>query len=235
MSINGVFFDLYGTLLIYNEMFDVWSDFVSEFYVCLQSQGLSIPKETFAGHCERFFDKDEPPEREDSLTVFERRIRALCSELGVNVEVADVKHIATTIVNSNQQRHYLDPDCYPVLEALRQQPKTLALISNYDHPPHVHAFMEKLGLESLVLGHEITGDIVELGDKVKNLKVGDRVFVSHHVPCFECHHCELGHHTACHLLHNTNYDPGGFAEYLKVPNINIENKIVCPFLIFANL
>jgi len=34
----------------------------------------------------------------------------------------------------------------------------------------------------------------------------------------------LGHHTACNLLHNTNYDPGGFAEYLRVPNINIEKK-----------
>ncbi|MFX1340846.1 MAG: alcohol dehydrogenase catalytic domain-containing protein [Promethearchaeota archaeon] len=86
------------------------------------------------------------------------------------------------------------------------------------------AKMKKLGVDSLVLGHEITGDIVELGENVKNLKVGDRVFVSHHVPCFECHYCQLGHHTACNLLHNTNYDPGGFAEYLRVPNINIEKK-----------
>ncbi len=86
------------------------------------------------------------------------------------------------------------------------------------------AKMNKLGVKSLVLGHEIAGDIVEIGEDVKNLKVGDRVFVSHHVPCFKCHHCELGHHTACHLLHNTNYDPGGFAEYLRVPSINIEKK-----------
>ncbi len=86
------------------------------------------------------------------------------------------------------------------------------------------AKMKKLGVDSLVLGHEIVGDIVEVGKDVKDLKIGDRVFVSHHVPCFECHHCLLGHHTACHLLHNTNYDPGGFAEYLRVPQINIEKK-----------
>jgi L-iditol 2-dehydrogenase len=86
------------------------------------------------------------------------------------------------------------------------------------------AKMKKLGIDNLVLGHEIAGDIVEISGEVKNLKIGDRVFVSHHVPCFECHYCELGHHTACHLLHNTNYDPGGFAEYLRVPNINIEKK-----------
>ena len=37
-----------------------------------------------------------------------------------------------------------------------------------------------------VLGHEITGMIVETGKEVKNYKVGDRVFVSHHVPCNTC-------------------------------------------------
>ena len=86
------------------------------------------------------------------------------------------------------------------------------------------AKMKKLGVDNLILGHEITGNIVEVGEGVKDFKVGDRVFVSHHVPCFDCHYCELGHHTACNLLHNTNYDPGGFAEYLRVPTVNIEKK-----------
>lgn len=86
------------------------------------------------------------------------------------------------------------------------------------------AKMKKFGVDNLILGHEIAGDIVEAGEGVKNLKVGDRVFVSHHVPCFDCHYCELGHHTACNLLHNTNFDPGGFAEYLRVPTVNIEKK-----------
>ena len=86
------------------------------------------------------------------------------------------------------------------------------------------AKMKKLGVNSLVLGHEIAGDIVEMSDTIKHLKVGDRVFVSHHVPCFECHYCNQGHHTACDLLHNTNFDPGGFAEYVRVPKVNIEKK-----------
>ncbi|MFX1325762.1 MAG: zinc-dependent dehydrogenase [Promethearchaeota archaeon] len=86
------------------------------------------------------------------------------------------------------------------------------------------AKMKKLGVDSLILGHEITGDIIEIGEEVKHLKVGDRVFVSHHVPCFECYFCRSGHHTACNLLHNTNYDPGGFAEFIRIPEINIQNK-----------
>ncbi len=86
------------------------------------------------------------------------------------------------------------------------------------------AKMKKLGVSSLILGHEIAGDIVEKSETIKHLNVGDRVFVSHHVPCFECHYCKQGHHTACDLLHNTNFDPGGFAEYVRVPKINIEKR-----------
>lgn len=76
-----------------------------------------------------------------------------------------------------------------------------------------------------VLGHEITGEIVEVGKGVKDYKVGDRVFVSHHVPCNTCHYCLNGHHTACETLHKTNYDPGGFSEYIRVPQINVDRGV----------
>ncbi len=76
-----------------------------------------------------------------------------------------------------------------------------------------------------VLGHEITGEIVEVGENVRDYRVGDRVFVSHHVPCNTCHYCLNGHHTACETLHKTNYDPGGFAEYIRVPEINVDRGV----------
>jgi L-iditol 2-dehydrogenase len=73
-----------------------------------------------------------------------------------------------------------------------------------------------------VLGHEATGVIEKVGAKVKGVKVGDRVFVSHHVPCNTCRHCQRGYHTACETLHNTNYYPGGFSQYIRVPKINVD-------------
>jgi L-iditol 2-dehydrogenase len=76
-----------------------------------------------------------------------------------------------------------------------------------------------------VLGHEITGDIVEIGKNVKKYKVGDRVFVSHHVPCNTCRFCLANQHTLCHTLHLTNFYPGGFAEYLRVPEINVDRGV----------
>lgn len=77
----------------------------------------------------------------------------------------------------------------------------------------------------LVLGHEATGEIVEIGSKVKKYKVGDRIFVSHHVPCNVCRYCLSGNHTVCETLQSTNYYPGGFSEYIRVPRINIESGV----------
>lgn len=74
----------------------------------------------------------------------------------------------------------------------------------------------------LVLGHEITGVIVEKGADVTDFETGDRVFVSHHVPCNSCRWCVEGQHSLCDTLRSTNFDPGGFAEFVRVPEINVE-------------
>jgi len=76
-----------------------------------------------------------------------------------------------------------------------------------------------------VLGHEITGEIVEVGEGIDRYKTGDRVFVSHHVPCNTCPYCLNGYHTLCDTLRSTNFDPGGFAEYLRVPRINVDRGV----------
>jgi L-iditol 2-dehydrogenase len=77
----------------------------------------------------------------------------------------------------------------------------------------------------IVLGHEIAGEIVKVGKNVKKYNVGDRVFVSHHIPCNTCHYCLNGNHTACETLHTTNYNPGGFSEYIRVPELNVDRGV----------
>lgn len=74
----------------------------------------------------------------------------------------------------------------------------------------------------LVLGHEITGEVVELGEGAGGFRVGDRVFSSHHVPCGTCRYCLAGHQSVCDLLRTTHFDPGGFSEYVRVPKINVD-------------
>ena len=75
----------------------------------------------------------------------------------------------------------------------------------------------------LVLGHEIAGEIAEVGSDVRDGKKGDRVFVSHHVPCNMCRYCLAGHHSVCDTLSATNFDPGGFTEYTSRTAINVRN------------
>jgi len=77
----------------------------------------------------------------------------------------------------------------------------------------------------LVLGHEIAGEIVAVGEGVERYREGDRVTASHHVPCNTCHYCLSGHHTVCDTLRETNFDPGGFAEYIRLPAINVDRGV----------
>ncbi len=77
----------------------------------------------------------------------------------------------------------------------------------------------------LVLGHEIAGDIVEVGEGVERYKEGERVSAAHHVPCNTCHYCLSGHHTVCDTIRQTNFDPGGFAEYVRLPAINVDRGV----------
>ncbi len=73
-----------------------------------------------------------------------------------------------------------------------------------------------------VLGHEMAGEIVDVGEDAGGFKKGDRVFVSHHVPCYQCHYCLAGNYTACELLHTGNYEPGGFSEFIRIPAENVK-------------
>jgi L-iditol 2-dehydrogenase len=77
----------------------------------------------------------------------------------------------------------------------------------------------------LVLGHEIAGEVVEVGQGVEQYKKGDRVSASHHVPCNTCRYCLKGHHTVCDTLRQTHFEPGGFAEYVRLPAINVDRGV----------
>ncbi|MFH1093749.1 MAG: alcohol dehydrogenase catalytic domain-containing protein [Candidatus Omnitrophota bacterium] len=71
-----------------------------------------------------------------------------------------------------------------------------------------------------VLGHEIAGYVIN--SKSERFKKGERVFVSHHVPCNSCKYCLAGHHTACDALHAGNFEPGGFSEFIRAPKENVD-------------
>jgi len=73
----------------------------------------------------------------------------------------------------------------------------------------------------LIQGHEVGAQVVKVGKSVKKYKPGDRVFIAPKVPCLKCYYCQNGHYPQCSEVKERL--PGGFAEYILVPESLIEN------------
>lgn len=80
----------------------------------------------------------------------------------------------------------------------------------------------------LVLGHEPAGVVAAVGEEVRAFSPGDRVFMHHHAPCFVCERCRRGLHVLCPLWKRSRLDPGGMAEYVRVPEENLADTLVLP-------
>jgi NADPH2:quinone reductase len=92
-----------------------------------------------------------------------------------------------------------------------------------------HMYHGSFAVETpLVLGHESAGSIVEIGDDVVGVDPGDRVAINPTVPCNACSYCKRGETHLCENntsiggAGNTILD-GAFAEYVRVPAINVED------------
>ncbi len=73
-----------------------------------------------------------------------------------------------------------------------------------------------------VLGHEFSGTVVEVGEGVTKVKVGDRVSGVPLVPCMACEDCQKGNYSLCrHYSFIGSREFGSFAEYVAVPELNV--------------
>ena len=73
-----------------------------------------------------------------------------------------------------------------------------------------------------MIGHEVVGEVVEAGAGAP-FAVGERVVAAHHVPCDACHYCRRGSASMCRAFKASNLDPGGFAEFVRVPPANVRH------------
>ena len=74
----------------------------------------------------------------------------------------------------------------------------------------------------LTVGHEFSGEIVELGSEVKGFDIGDRVSAEGHITCGVCRNCRAGRRHLCIDTAGVGVNrPGAFAEYISVPAFNV--------------
>lgn len=75
----------------------------------------------------------------------------------------------------------------------------------------------------IVLGHEFAGKVVEVGENIKELSVGNRVSVHPGIPCGHCYYCDRGIQNLCEDRLNLGiHYQGAFAEYIKIPGKTLE-------------
>ena len=76
----------------------------------------------------------------------------------------------------------------------------------------------KDGVKNQIMGHEIAGEIIEVGEKVHHFSVGERVALAPDVSCGHCWYCKRGLVNLCesHRMLGTHF-PGGYAQYLALP------------------
>jgi putative hydrolase of the HAD superfamily len=159
MSIQGIFFDLYGTLLVYGDMKQAWNDWLAAFYHLLTAQGLNISKASFSQTCDGFFSAPPPAGKDDHLTELEGRIQRLCAAFDHQPDMASLRDIADRIAAAWQSHIFIDPEAMPVLTHLRRRNKTVGLVSNFDHPPHVRRILSENGwatvFDTIVISSEV--------------------------------------------------------------------------------
>lgn len=77
-----------------------------------------------------------------------------------------------------------------------------------------------------VLGHEVAGEVVDVGRDVAHFAKGDRIIVHHHVSCRRCFYCKNGLETLCESYPKSNLDPCGFAEFFRIPQALVDGGTV---------
>jgi len=85
-----------------------------------------------------------------------------------------------------------------------------------------------------IIGHELSGEIIEVGERVKNYRIGEKVAIAPAIPCGRCYYCRRGMQSMCINLTAIGYHyDGGFAEFMRVPENAVRNG--CVNLIPSNL
>jgi threonine 3-dehydrogenase len=72
----------------------------------------------------------------------------------------------------------------------------------------------------MTFGHEICGEVVEVGERVTHLKPGDQIAAETHIPCGHCYQCDTGNQHACEEMKILGvHVEGCFSEFASIPSI----------------
>lgn len=145
MNYRAIIFDCYGTLYIYGEMKKSWDNWFNTFYDILIKLGFDKTKEEFRNEIDGFFSLPASSE-EENLTLYENRIQKKLDSLNFSVSAEIIKTIADNTIEAWHREIVIDPRAKGILEILSHKYK-IALLTNWDHPPHIYKMLKRDGIQ----------------------------------------------------------------------------------------
>jgi len=158
MLFKGVFFDLYGTLLIPNNIRKAWKDWFNTFYKLMGNFGLIMSNKDFVNVCSGFFNKIKIEKKDNNLSIYENKIKRFALDLNIKLKFNEIREIQQKTIYAWHKYIEIDPETIPLLEIIKNK-KSLALITNFDHPPHVYSILAKYNLTKYFEFVAISGEI----------------------------------------------------------------------------
>jgi len=187
--IQGVVFDLYGTLFIYGDMMRAWRDWAGVCHQFFSDFGYKEDSEALSASLNGFFADMPAVSSWQGMTVYESALRHAAERMDVLVPQSEFRRLADDSCAIWQKQIVIDPDAFEVLKNLKQRGLRLGLLSNYDHTPHIETLLQEYGLNSFfdeIMISEQTGykkpqpEIFQLMEQRLGLVASELIYVGDH-------------------------------------------------------
>jgi putative hydrolase of the HAD superfamily len=145
--VDAVLFDLYGTLLVFNDFDEADKDWTNAFYN-LTGKPNGISYNEIKNICSEILDCAIEKDLTNGLTTYETKIKNIFEQKRIYFEVQHLKNIADETVGVWQNNIQFAVDAIQVLRELKKNFK-IALITNFDHSRHVKKVLSENGAKDL--------------------------------------------------------------------------------------
>lgn len=183
-KIKGIFFDLYGTVLVFKDEEKASKEWRKAFYNRVGIEN-NFSEETINIICEELLLNNINKESGSGLTTYQTKIKRSFEKRGVSFTREQLAFIADETVGIWQRHISLAPDATDVFTELKKRFK-MAMITNFDHTPHIKKVIKDYNLDSflnpIIISDEVgflkpDSRIFELTLKQVNLKAEEIIFV----------------------------------------------------------
>jgi putative hydrolase of the HAD superfamily len=166
-GIKAIIFDLYGTLLLYNDIKKANLDWVGSFYHYLNNKN-DVTMEVLSPFCKWILTGTVAKDNELGLTTYETKIKDGLFSIGIELPLEEIKELADFSVSTWQKHISLAKDAKYVLSELGKKYQ-LGLITNFDHSKHINRVLNENHLTEYF-------DQIIISDEVEITKPDPEIF-----------------------------------------------------------